>query len=164
MKELPIIDVINSIISLKWLCQTLTPKYFQHLNTCIFFKTKLVSHSIKVRSHYNFLKPLLVYVVKIMESAMFPSNCRSAIQVSYVPVRQWLEILINGFLIKKFWLWWVMVNGGGYILAGSGWWWIYFSWWWVLVGDSRDILAGGGWWWMVVDGDGWCGWWRHNLI
>ena len=35
-----------------------------------FFKTKLVSHSITVRSHCNFLKPFLVYVVKIMERAM----------------------------------------------------------------------------------------------
>ena len=31
IKELRIIDVINSIISLKWLCQTLTPEYFYHL-------------------------------------------------------------------------------------------------------------------------------------
>ena len=31
IKELRTIDVINSIISLKWLCQTLTPEYFQHL-------------------------------------------------------------------------------------------------------------------------------------
>ena len=34
IKELRIIDFINSIISLKWLCQTLTPEYFKHLNTC----------------------------------------------------------------------------------------------------------------------------------
>ena len=26
-----IINVINSIISLKWFCQTLTPEYFQHV-------------------------------------------------------------------------------------------------------------------------------------
>ena len=32
-KELRIIDVINSNISLKWPCQTLTREYFQHLNT-----------------------------------------------------------------------------------------------------------------------------------
>ena len=68
IKELRIIDVINSIISLKWLCQTLTPDYFQHLNTSLFLK--LVLHSIKVRSHCNFLKPFLVYVVKIMERDM----------------------------------------------------------------------------------------------
>ena len=52
----------------------------------------------------GFLKPFLVYIVKIMERAMqkkFLSNCRSASQVSYVVARQWLEILINGFLIKS---------------------------------------------------------------
>ena len=38
IKELRIIDVISSITSLKWLCQTLTPEYFQHLNTCLFSK------------------------------------------------------------------------------------------------------------------------------
>ena len=53
------------------------------------------------------------------------SNFRCAIQVSYVAVRQWLEILINGFLIKK-------------VLAVGGWWW-------VLVDIS----------WLVVGGDGW---------
>ena len=31
IKELRFIDIVNSIISLKWLCQTLTPEYFQHL-------------------------------------------------------------------------------------------------------------------------------------
>ena len=35
-----------------------------------FFKTKLVSHSIKVRSHCNFLKPFLVYLVKIIKRAV----------------------------------------------------------------------------------------------
>ena len=55
----------------------------------------------------------------------FLSNCRSAIQVSYVAVRQWLEILINGFLIKKvLGCRWMVVNGGGYILAGGRWWWM----------------------------------------
>ena len=65
---LRIIDVINSIIFQKWLCQTLSPEYFHHLNT--FFKTKLVSDSIKVRSHCNILKPFLVYEIKIMERTM----------------------------------------------------------------------------------------------
>ena len=31
MKELRFTDAINPIISLKRLCQTLTPEYFQHL-------------------------------------------------------------------------------------------------------------------------------------
>ena len=76
------------------------------------------------------------------------SNCRPAIQVSYVAVRQWLQLLINGFLKKKgFGCWWMLVDiswrvvgGGGYIFAGGGWWWIYLGWWWQLVMD------GGGWW------------------
>ena len=88
-------------------------RIFSSLKHLPFFKTKLVSHSIEVRSHCNFVKPFLVYVVEIMERAMlkkrFLSNCRSAIQVSHIAVRQWLEILINGFLIKK-------------VLAVSGWW------------------------------------------
>ena len=100
--------------------------------TCLF--SKLVLHSIKVRSHCNFLKPFLVYVVKIMEGHVKKiSNLRCAIQVSYVAVRQWLEILINGFLIKK------SVGGG--------------EWWWY-------ILTGRGWWWIVVGGGGW---W-HSLL
>ena len=100
-----------------------------------FFKTKLVSHSIKVRSRCNFLKPFLVYVVKIMEGHVKKvSNFRCAIQVSYVAVRQWLEILINGFLIKK-------------LSVGDGeWWWIYFGWWWVVVDIFCLVMGGGGWW------------------
>ena len=59
-------------------------RVFSTLETLVFFQN-LVSHDIKVCSHYNFFKPFLVYVVKIMETA----------------IRQWLEILINGFLIKN---------------------------------------------------------------
>ena len=96
--------------------------------TCLF--SKLVLHSIKVRSHCNFLKPFLVYVVKIMEGHVKNvGSFRCDIQVSYVAVRQRLEILINGFLIKK-------------LSVGDGeWWWKYFGWWWVVV----DV---GGWWWI----------------
>ena len=36
-----------------------------------FFKTKLVSHKINVYSHYNFFEAFLVYIVKIMERAMY---------------------------------------------------------------------------------------------
>ena len=93
----------------------------------------------------------------------FLSNCRFDIQVSYVAVRQWIKILINGFPIKKVlavgeWWWvlvdisWLVVSGGGYILAGGGWWQIYFGWRWVVMGGGGYILAGGGWWWMVVGG------------
>ena len=85
-QRIAIIDVINSITSVKCLCQTLIPDYFQHINTCLF--SKLVLHSIKVRSHCNFLKPFLVYVLKIETaiSKRFLSNCRSAVWVSYVAV------------------------------------------------------------------------------
>ena len=69
IKELRIIGTVNFIISLKWLCQTLTPEYFHHLNTCLF--SKLVSHIIKVRSQCNFFKPFLVDVVNIMEKSMY---------------------------------------------------------------------------------------------
>ena len=62
------------------------------------------------------------------------SNFRSAIQVSYVVVRQWLEILINGFLIKK------VVSGS---VGGGEWWWIYFGWW-------SLVVDGGGWWHSLV--------------
>ena len=76
------------------------------------------------------------------------SNFRCAIPVSYVAVRQWVEILINRFFIKKLsmgggdwpWIylgwWWVVVDGGQ-------WWWICFSWWWV-------VVDGGGSWWVVA--------------
>ena len=75
-------------------------RLFSTLET-LAFCLKLVSHNIKVCSHYNVLKPFLVYVVKIIEMAIrFHSNCRSASQVSYVAVRQWLEILIYGLLLK----------------------------------------------------------------
>ena len=63
-------------------------RVFSTLETLVFF-SKLVSHNIKVCSHYNFLKPFLVYVAKIMDMAIkFHSNCRSANQVSYVAVSQ----------------------------------------------------------------------------
>ena len=40
------------------------------------------------------------------------------------------------------WLW-VVVNGGGYILAVGGWWWM-------MVGSGRYILVAGGCWWVVA--------------
>ena len=48
-------------------CQTFNTRIFSTLKHLPFFKTKLVSHSIKVCSHCNFSKPFLVYVVKMME-------------------------------------------------------------------------------------------------
>ena len=60
-------------------------RIFSALKHLSFLKTKLVSHSIKVCSHYNFFKSFLVNVVKIMERIM--------------------EL----FLIKTFWL---SVGGG----------------------------------------------------
>ena len=40
-------------------------------------------------------------------------------------------------------IFWLVVGGGGYILAGCGWWWE--------VGGGGHTLAGGKWWWVVVD-------------
>ena len=89
------------------------------------------------------------------------SNFRCAIQVSYVVARQWLEILINRFLIKKLsvgggeW-WWEVVDIFWLVVCGGGWWWIYFGLWWVVVDGGGYILASGGWWRMVVDvGESW---------
>ena len=87
-------------------------RVFSTLETLVFF-SKLVSHNINVCSHFIFLKPFLVYLVKIMEMAIkFHSNCRSASQASYFAVRQWVEILINGFLIKNLGKYWhnVLLN------------------------------------------------------
>ena len=66
----------------------------------------------------------------------FLSNCRSAAWVSYVAAIQWLEILKNGFLIKKAlavggW-WWLLVDISFLVVDGGGWKWIYFDWWWVV--------------------------------
>ena len=50
------------------------------------------------------------------------------------------------------WLWMgrVVLDGGGYILAGDGWWWMVVdgSGWWM-------VVDGGGSLWVVVDGGGW---------
>ena len=52
------INVINSIISLKWVCQTFRSASFQHLKNFVFF-SKLVSYNIKVCLHYNLLNHFL---------------------------------------------------------------------------------------------------------
>ena len=53
--------------------------------------------------------------------------------VSYVAVRQWLEILINGCQIKKVLAiggsWWVLLDISWLVVGGGGWWCIYFGWW-----------------------------------
>ena len=49
-------------------------RIFSSLKHLPFFKTKLVSHSIEVRSHCNLVKPFLVYVVEIMERAMLKKS------------------------------------------------------------------------------------------
>ena len=40
-------------------------------------------------------------------------------------------------------IFWVVVGGGGQILADGGWWW-------VVVDGGEYILAGGRWWWVVA--------------
>ena len=85
-------------------------KVFLTLETLVFF-SRLVSHNIKVCLDCNFFKPFLVYIVKIMEMTIkIHGNCRSACQVSYVAVRQWLEILVNGFFINNFGKYWHNVS------------------------------------------------------
>ena len=90
------------------------------------------------------------------------SNFRCAIQVSYVAVRQWLEILINEFLIEKlsvsggewWWIyfgwWWVMVDIFWLVMGGGGWRWTYFGWWWTYFGWWRVVVDRGGSWWVVA--------------
>ena len=50
------------------------------------------------------VNPFFLYVVNMTINEItikLHSNCRSASQVSYVAVGQWLEILINGFFLKN---------------------------------------------------------------
>ena len=68
----------------------------------------------------------------------FLSNCRSASQVSYVVVRQSRDSYKWVSYKRRFGCRWVVVNGGGYILAGGGRWWA--------------VVDGDGWLWMVVGG------------
>ena len=50
-------------------------------------------------------------------------------------------------------IFWLVVGGDGYILAGGRWRWV--------VGGDGHILYGGGWWWVVVGHGG--SWW-HSLV
>ena len=123
---------------------------YKHLS---FFKTKLVSHSITVRSYCNFLKPFPVNVVKLMERAMqkkvsqqllfcyssFLRYCQTVVSDSY----KWASYK------KSFGCRQVVVNGGRRISASGGWRWIYFGWWRVVVGGNAYILADG---------------WLHTLV
>ena len=45
----------------------------------------------------------------------------------------------------------MVVNGGGYVLAGDGRWWVMVDIFWLGVGGGGYILVGSGWWWVVVD-------------
>ena len=49
-------------------------------------------------------------------------------------------------------IYWVVVGGDGYILAGGEWWWVVVDIFWLVEGDGEYILAGGRWWWIVVSG------------
>ena len=53
-------------------------------------------------------------------------------------------------------IFWIVVGGGGYILAVGAWWGMLVDIFWLVVGVSGYILMdGGGWEWVVVDGGGW---------
>ena len=52
---------------------------------------------------------------------------------------------------------WLVVGGGRYILAGCAWRWAAVAGGgrcWMMVGGGGYISAGGGWWWVLVDGGG----------
>ena len=119
-------------------------EYFQHLNTCLF--SKLVSHSIKVISHCNFLKPFLVYVIKIMERVMYKKVSQQLQVLIFrfltLPSDSGQRFLLIGFLQKRFWL----------LVGGGGCWWTYLGWWWVVVDIFWLVVGGGGWWWVVGAG------------
>ena len=86
-------------------------RIFSTLEHLSFFQNKFLI--IQRFVHTTILKPFLVHVVKLMKrTKKFHSNCRYASQVSYVAVRQWLEILINGFFIKNLGKYWhnVLLN------------------------------------------------------
>ena len=54
-------------------------------------------------------------------------------------------------------IFWIVVGGGGHILAVGGWCWMVEDIFWLVVDGGGYILAGGGWWCMVVGGCG-CLW------
>ena len=58
------------------------------------------------------------------------------------------EVIYEYILAFAGWLsiFWEVVGGGGYILAGGWWSWIYIGW--------RWVLMDGGEWWCVVEGGG----------
>ena len=67
-------------------------------------------------------------------------------------------------------IFWLVVGGGGYTLAGSeflanigGSWWVVVDIFWLVVGGGGHILAGGRWWGIVVGEGGYIlaggGWW-----
>ena len=51
--------------------------------------------------------------------------------------------MVDIFWLMAVYVFWLVVDGGRYILAGGGWLWV--------------LLDGGGWQWVVVDSGGW--WW-----
>ena len=72
-------------------------------------------------------------------------------------------------------IFWLVVGGCGYILAGGGRWWMVVGggeWWWVVVDIFWLVVGDGGWWWVVVGGGGYIldggGWWwvvvGHGII
>ena len=56
-------------------------------------------------------------------------------------------------VVDIFWLWRVVVDVGGYILASGRWWWVVVNIFWLVVGGGGYILVNDGWCWMAVGGD-----------
>ena len=76
--------------------------------------------------------------------------------VKAMPKGDYISWLLRGDgpFFGKWWvvvdIFWLVLGGGGYILADGGWSWVVVDIFWLVVGGGGYILAGGGWWWMVV--------------
>ena len=99
-----------------------------------------------------------------------------------VALKLWLVVGEHGWWQRNYSWSWVVVGGGGKIMANRGWswwWWQNYGWSWVNMGGGSEIIAGPGWsWevaaklWLIVGGHGsgskimanrlcsW--WWRQN--
>ena len=109
------------LLFFKWFCRTLTPEYFQHLNTRLFFKTSV---ALKVHSHCNFLS---------ISGVCNKNNGKCHAKKSFLAIAG----LLFGFLscrqaVVRDSYKWVSYKKG----FDCCWWWIYFGWWWVVVDDG----------------------------
>ena len=45
----------------------------------------------------------------------------------------WLVVGGSGYILAGGGCWWVVLDIFWLVVGGGGWWWIYFGWWWVVV-------------------------------